>query len=200
MTVRWAGEEACTLAEGVLGLIEARTLPLWRPWALAVLGWAEAQAGRYPEGVRHLEDAIRRAETLPFLFGQSLWVTWLGLAHVLHGRLDAADREARRALALTRERGERGYEAWAQYLGGDVASRRAPPALDAAETAYRAALDGAVRLGMRPLAAHCHAALARVLAAAGRPEEAATHQGEASAAYQALGLPPRPDGPPPRRG
>jgi DNA-binding NtrC family response regulator/tetratricopeptide (TPR) repeat protein len=193
LTVRWEAEEARALAERVLAMIEARSLPLWRPWALAVLGWAHGQAGRHREGVRALEDAIALAETIPFLFGQSLWMIWLGLTHVLGGDLDAAEREAGRALALTRRRGERGYEAWAHYLRGEVAGRRPLPDLAAAEAAYRAALACATALGMRPLAAHCHAALGRVLTEAGRSAEADAHQEAAAAAYRDLGLGPRPE-------
>jgi tetratricopeptide (TPR) repeat protein len=188
LTVRGAPGEAVLAAEQALGTIETHGLVLWRPWAHAVLGWAHALAGRCADGARHLELAIQDAEALPFRFGQSLWVIWLGLTHVLAGAFEPAAREAARALLLTRQRGECGYEAWAHYLAGEVASRRNPPDPAAAEAAYQAALAGAEPLAMRPLVAHSHAALERVLSLMCSTERAAAHRDQARAAYQALGL------------
>jgi tetratricopeptide (TPR) repeat protein len=188
LTVQRAADEALALVARARSMIEARSLPLWSAWALAVEGWALALTGRFPDAVETLEQALALGERLPFLFGHSLWMIWLGLTHVLAGDLPAAERRAGQALELTRRRGERGYEAWAHYLTGEVASRRDPPDTPAAISAYEAAKAGALQLGMRPLAAHCHYALACALGAAGQAAEAATHLDAATTAYRALGL------------
>jgi tetratricopeptide (TPR) repeat protein len=188
LTVRRSADEARALAERALVMIEARRLPLWRPWALAVLGWAHALGGRPAEAAPLLGQALNLGARLPFLFGHSLWGIWLGLAHVLAGRPDDAAREGVRGLDLTRQRGERGYEAWAHYLLGEAASRRPEPDLEAARRAYEAALVQATGLGMRPLAAHCRHALARVLEQAGHSGEAAALRAAASEAYRTLDL------------
>jgi hypothetical protein len=64
-------------------------------------------------------------------------------------------------LALTRERAERGYEAWALHLLGDASHADRPDAQQA-EAYHRQAIVLATDLGMRPLIAHCHLGLAKL--------------------------------------
>jgi hypothetical protein len=66
------------------------------------------------------------------------------------------------ALVFAREREERGHEAWAYLLLGDTATRRDRPDVAAAEAYYASSAALAVRLGMRPLLAHCHFGLAKL--------------------------------------
>jgi hypothetical protein len=66
---------------------------------------------------------------------------------------------ARRALALAREHQERGWEAYALRLLGEVAARRDPPEAVQAERYYHQALTLTTELEMRPLLAHCHLGL-----------------------------------------
>ncbi|HVO84662.1 MAG TPA: tetratricopeptide repeat protein [Syntrophobacteria bacterium] len=76
----------------------------------------------------------------------------------LRGDLGIGDR----ALRLSRERGERGYEAWALRFLGEAASHCDPPDLETAEGHFRQALALADELSMRPLVAHCHLGLGKV--------------------------------------
>ncbi|PYM11670.1 MAG: hypothetical protein DMD81_26245 [Candidatus Rokuibacteriota bacterium] len=80
-------------------------------------------------------------------------------------RLDDAERFADQALALSRDRGERGGEIWALWLQGEIAFRRGPDVIELAAERYEQALALATELGMRPLMAHCHAGLARAVGA-----------------------------------
>ena len=82
-----------------------------------------------------------------------------GEAQLLAGRLEEAHALAERTLALAHEHQERGHQAYALRLLGDIAARRDPPELDQAEAHYRQALALAEELGMRPLQAHCHLGL-----------------------------------------
>jgi tetratricopeptide (TPR) repeat protein len=82
----------------------------------------------------------------------------LGEAHAL----------AERTLALTRERQERGHQAYALRLLGEIAAHRDPPDVDAAAAHYRQALALTEELGMCPLQAHCHHGLGTLYAAAGQ--------------------------------
>jgi tetratricopeptide (TPR) repeat protein len=66
---------------------------------------------------------------------------------------------AGRALDLARAHKERGHEAWALRLLGEVAAHQAPPEIEPAAHHYRQALALAEELGMRPLVAHCHLGL-----------------------------------------
>jgi tetratricopeptide (TPR) repeat protein len=82
------------------------------------------------------------------------------------------DARADRAVRLARERGERGYEAWALRLLGDMASHHDRPDVATADAHYGAAMDLASELGMRPLAAHCHRSIGTLYAKIGRLEQA----------------------------
>jgi predicted protein tyrosine phosphatase len=82
---------------------------------------------------------------------------------------------------LARGRGERGCEAWALRLLGDIASHHARPDVTAAAAHYGAAMTLASELDMRPLVAHCHFGLGRLYRRTGNPEQA--HLTTATAMY-----------------
>jgi hypothetical protein len=83
-------------------------------------------------------------------------------------------------LALAREHGERGNEAYALHLLGEVQSRRnAPGDSAAAESSYQSALALTQVLGMRPLAAYCRLGLGVLLERAGSRAEAQQHMSAA---------------------
>jgi len=90
------------------------------------------------------------------VFEEVLCRLFLGEAQVLAGHLEEAQALAERALALARERQERGHQAYALRLLGDIAARRDPPEGKPAVAHYQQALALADALGMRPLQAHCH--------------------------------------------
>jgi tetratricopeptide (TPR) repeat protein len=145
-----------------LETIETRGLPTWFPWAAALRGYALALAGRVDEGVVLLDRALERAVALPFLFGHSQWVAWLAHAHLLGGRPDPARRLGEEALRLSRQRGTRGYEAWALWVLGEIEASRGAAGAAAAETFTRQGRALAETLGMRPLVERCDAVLNRL--------------------------------------
>ena len=98
---------------------------------------------------------------------QALCRLSLGEAHLLAGRLEEAHALAERALALAHEHQERGHQAYALRLLGEIAARREPPESEQAEAHYRQALALAEELGMRPLQAHCHLGLGTLYAKIG---------------------------------
>jgi tetratricopeptide (TPR) repeat protein len=102
---------------------------------------------------------------------EAAFVIWLGEAYLLAGRLDEASTQAQRALEFSRAHQERGNEAYALRLLGEVAAQRHPPG-ERAEAHYRQALALAEELGMRPLVAHCHQGLACYMP---RPANARKH-------------------------
>jgi AraC-like DNA-binding protein len=73
------------------------------------------------------------------------------------GHRITGDRRAR-----ARDRKERGHEAWALRLLGEIHAHRGPPDVEVAEEYYHESLALAEELGMRPLAAHCHFGLAKL--------------------------------------
>jgi transcriptional regulator with GAF, ATPase, and Fis domain/tetratricopeptide (TPR) repeat protein len=155
--VRGALDEAASGLDEAIALIRERDVPAFLPWAAAARGYAAALAGDVATGMATLEAALERAIALPFLYGHSQWLAWLAHARLVAGRTDDALAPATEALRLSRERGERGYQAWALWMLAEVHSRRAP---DAAGTAASEALTLALELGMRPLAARVRETLA----------------------------------------
>ena len=90
---------------------------------------------------------------------------------------------ADRAVMLARGRGERGNEAWALRLLGDIASHHDRPEVTTAAAYYGAAMTLAAELDMRPLVAHCHLGLGRLYRRTGNLEQAQEHLTTATAMY-----------------
>jgi tetratricopeptide (TPR) repeat protein len=88
-----------------------------------------------------------------FAADHALRLTWLAEAYLLAGDRDAAKRVALRALELARRHGERGHEAYALRLLGELETKENVPDIEKAAEHYRAALTLAEILGMQPLAA-----------------------------------------------
>jgi len=107
---------------------------------------------------------------------------------VLAGRMEEAQVLAERELALTRERQERGHQAYAMHLLGEIAARRDPSEVEPAEAHYRQALALTNELGMRPLQAHCHRSLGTLYAATGQREQARTELSTAIEMYQSMDM------------
>jgi transcriptional regulator with AAA-type ATPase domain/tetratricopeptide (TPR) repeat protein len=164
--------EALQALEPALEVIEARGIPTWLPWAASLHGYALALGGRADDGAAQLERALERAGALPFLFGHAQWVAWLAHVRLLTGRLDEARRRGDEALRLSRQRGTRGYEAWALYVLAEVEAAGGPEARPAAEAFVHQAQTLAEVLGMRPLVARCGAVLNRLARLGGNSEMA----------------------------
>jgi tetratricopeptide (TPR) repeat protein len=127
-------------------------------------------------------------ETLGVGAYHSLLLVRLGEACLLDHRLEEAIAIGDRALQLCRERGERGYEAWALRFLGEVALHHDPLDLIAAEGHYSQALVQAGELSMRPLVVHCHFGLGRLCQRTGKREEAQQHLSTATAMYGEMGM------------
>ena len=120
------------------------------------------------------------------LGGQSLRMGYVSEAYLLAGRMQEAVQLAERALDLARAHKERGHEAWALRLLGEVATHQAPLEIELAEHHYRQALALAEELGMRPLQAHCHRGLGTLYARTGQREQARTALSTAIEMYQSM--------------
>jgi len=118
----------------------------------------------------------------------ALRMVWLGEAYLCAGRLDEAYPQALEALEFSRAHQERGNEASALRLLGDIATRCEPSEIAQAEDAYHQALALAEELGMRPLQAHCHRGLGTLYATSGQPEQARTALSAAIAMYTSMDM------------
>jgi hypothetical protein len=102
------------------------------------------------------------------------------------GRTHQAAETARDALMLAQRNGEKGQEAWAQWLLGTIYQKLEPSKNSEAERCLRSALQIASSRQMAPLVAHCHFALA-TLSACREPGQATQRQfDDAFARFRAL--------------
>ena len=90
------------------------------------------------------------------------------------------------ALNKKNDNQERGHQAYALRLLGDIAARHNPAEIEPASTYYRQALALTDELGMRPLQAHCHRGLGTLYATSGQPEQARAELSTAIEMYRAM--------------
>jgi predicted ATPase len=177
---------ALPLLERAVDLCQDTDLPIFFPRMAAALGAAYILSGRVADAVQLLTPAVEQTIATETAGFQALCDLSLGAAQLLAGRREEAQALAERALALTGERQERGHQAYALRLLGDIAARHESPARGQADVHYRQALTLADELGMRPLVAHCHLGLGTLYLKIGRPEQARAELSAAIALYRAM--------------
>ena len=106
-----------------------------------------------------LHQAVEQTTAMSMGYFQARSRLFLGEGQLLASCLDEAQALAEQGLTVAREHQERGSEAYALKLLGDVAMRRDPLEAETANTHYQQALTLADELGMRPLQAHCRCGL-----------------------------------------
>ena len=174
--------------ERALDLAHGAYLWLLVPLVAAPLGAAYALAGRTTDALLLLEQAVVQAVAMRYMWDHALRLIWLSKAYLLAGRLDEAGIQAQHALAFSRAHQERGHEAYALRLLGEVAAQRHPPEGEQAAAHYQQALALAEELGMRPLQAHCHLGLGTLYATQAQPEQARAGLSTARALYRAMDM------------
>ena len=178
-------QHAISILEHALAQCRATDIPLYLPVIMATLGLAYAWSGQVTEALRLLDQVEVRQTTGG---GGDRVMLHLGEAYLLAGRMEDAHRLAERALALSRDRKERGNQAWALRLLGEIAAQRQPADAAPAEAHYQQALALAEALGMRPLVAHCHLGLGKLYATIGHRAEARAALSAAIELYRAMDM------------
>jgi tetratricopeptide (TPR) repeat protein len=183
--VRGAFPSAMALLERGLAICRRWHNRDWYPEYAASLGLAYAQGGHLAEALPLLGQAVAQEATMGGGHG-AIGLTALSHGLLLAGRLEAARTQAKKALRLAQERQERGFQAWALRLLGEIAAHDTPPKIVPARAAYQQALALAEALGIRPLVAHCSRGLGTLYAATGQREQARTALSTAIEMYQAM--------------
>jgi tetratricopeptide (TPR) repeat protein len=160
----------------------------WFPETAAALGCAYACAARIAEALPLLEEAEQRGAAMGTMGGQSLRLGYVSEAYLLAGRMQEAAQLAGCALDLARAHKERGHEAWALRLLGEIAAHQAPLEIEPAEAHYRQALTLADELGMRPLVAHCHLGLGTLYAKTGQRQQDRAELSTTIEMYRAMAM------------
>jgi tetratricopeptide (TPR) repeat protein len=162
---------ALPLLERAVGLCQEADLLAWFPWMAPALGTAYTLAKRDADAVALLTQAMEQATARETVAFQALCRLSLGEVQLLAGHLEEAYALAEQTLAIARIHQERGNEAYALRLLGDIAAQREPPEIEQAEAYYQQALALAEALGMRPLQAHCHRGLGTLHINTGQREQ-----------------------------
>jgi tetratricopeptide (TPR) repeat protein len=177
---------ALPLLKRAVGLCQDADLPAYFPLVAAALGAAYTLGGHVADTVPLLTQAMEQTMATDMAGFQALCCLPLGEAYMLTGRLEEAHALAERALAIAHEHQERGHQAYALRLLGDIAAGHDPPHIEEAETHYQGALALAEELGMRPLVAHCHHSLGTLYAKFGQQEQARAELSTAIELYLAM--------------
>jgi len=172
--------------EHAMGICQDADLPIYFPRLAAALGEAYTLSGRIADAVPLLAQALEHTMATDMIGLQVLCRLPLGEAQLRAGRLEEAQALSEQALALARTHQERGHQAYALRLLGDIAAHRDPPEVEPAEAYYRQALALANELGMRPLQAHCHRGLGTLYSRTGQQAQAQTELAAAIALYRAM--------------
>src|SRR5262249_19478128 len=139
------------------------------------------------EGLSHLDAAVEGAMTMGRFSRLPLLLVKCGQIHLLADEPDEAMRLAIEALRLATIQHEHGNEVYARHFLGDLHSREDSQVAEA-RRCYGDALKLAVELGMRPMAAHCHAGLSRLYARTGDDRQAREHRTAAATAYREMDM------------
>jgi tetratricopeptide (TPR) repeat protein len=174
-----------------------RGLGVCQTWGLQTLGFhgvasflgaAYVLAGRVAEALPLLEQVVQQTAATGAVFAHVVGVIPLGEGYLRAGRIEDALHQAQHAVEVCRQHHERGHEAWALRLLGEIAAQSNPSEVEQAVAHYRQALTLAEELGMRPLQAHCHLGLGTLYAKAGRREQAHTELSAAIDLYRAMDM------------
>jgi tetratricopeptide (TPR) repeat protein len=179
---------ALPLLGRAVSLCQEANLPTNFPWMAEPLGAAYTLAGHIADVVPLLTQVMERSMETEMVVTQARCRLSLGEAQVLVGHLEEAHTLAEGALAFARAHQERGNEAYALRLLGDIAAQREPLEIEPAEAYYQQALTLAEELGMRPLQAHCRLSLGTLYVNTGQREQACTELSTAIELYRDMDM------------
>jgi class 3 adenylate cyclase/tetratricopeptide (TPR) repeat protein len=171
--------------ERALSVCRAAGIVTYVPQAVSRLGLAYARCGRLTEALPRLEEAVLYTN---YVYAYASFTRALAEGYFLAGRTDEAIQLAKRALALARERGNRGEDAWSLRLLGEIYSRAPAPNAEQARSSYDEARNIADALGMRPLVAHCHLGLGKLRRHTGEGANAQDHLTTAARMYREMDM------------
>jgi class 3 adenylate cyclase/tetratricopeptide (TPR) repeat protein len=180
------GEAAIPVLERGLHVAERSGLGGWRITLICPLGYAYALAGQHEKAISLLRDGL--GEFVAMRGGNALFAGWLGEVYLRTGRANDALKFATDALEAARRRGERGYEARARHILGDIAGLADPLNLSVATSRQEESITLAQELGMRPLVAHCHLSLGKLHRRTNNHAQAREHLTIATAMYREMAM------------
>jgi tetratricopeptide (TPR) repeat protein len=179
---------AFPLLQRAMNLSREADAPIWSVSMTIALAAAYGLRERMADALPLLSHAMEQATVLQRPNEQANCHLILGEAQLLAGHLQEARARAQDALVLFRERRERGPQAYALCLLGNIAVRLEPAQIELAAIHYQQARAVAEELGMRPLVAHCHLGLGKLYRRTGKREQAQEHLTIATTMYREMGM------------
>jgi len=160
LLLRGECEKAIGLLDLSMKICQSAGIPVYIPFVASRLGAAYAIGGRIADALPYLQEGVGSSASVGRVGFLPLSMVWLSEGYLLSGRTTEAHEVATRAFELAQTHKERGHEAWALKMLGDIAGHR-DPSTNESEVFYHRALMLGHELGMRPLEAHCHAGLGK---------------------------------------
>jgi DNA-binding NtrC family response regulator/tetratricopeptide (TPR) repeat protein len=179
---------AILLLERALVLSRTWSLFEWASGAASSLGFAYILAGRTPEALPLLTDDSATEQPIGALGGEARRLAYRAAGRLATGNRNEALADARRVLEIAMTRRERGNEAWALHLLGDLVAGGDVSDVETADRRYREARALADERGMRPLVARCHLGLGTLYRGAGMSARARDHLTTAVAMFRDMDM------------
>ncbi len=154
----------------------------------ASFGHAQSLLGDPDHALPILQEAVRPQKVSFSVVPSGYPLTALAEVYRLKGETKKAIQHAEEALSIFRQREERGFAAWACYYMAKIQSEDKSVQVQHAIQTYRQALEQAVRLGMRPLAAHIHLGLGQLYLKKGESTEARSELMAAIDLYRTMNM------------
>ncbi len=181
-------DDATSTLEHAVGVARGGGLPLMESAAQVYLGYAYLLGGATDRALETLELARALADRIGFSAFNLHAAALLAEARITSGEIEQAEALALRALDLCRRHNQRGYEADALRILGELFVARQRIDLDQARFYYMRALALAGELGMQPLVGRCHFGLGRLYRRAGERAPAQQHLRTATAMFRDMGM------------
>ncbi|HET6365788.1 MAG TPA: AAA family ATPase [Pseudomonadales bacterium] len=181
-------EKALYLLERSLEACRDKQLTVWRPIPSSLLGLTRARLGRPEDALPLLEDGVRLSEELGVKAYLASWTVNLAGGLLAAGNITRARETAQRGLDLALAHKERGHQAYALRLLGEIAARSEPADLALAEKDLTQALAIAEELGMRPLLGRIHLSLGEMSRLGGDHGKAEAHIFHAVSLFRAMDM------------
>jgi tetratricopeptide (TPR) repeat protein len=183
---RGAADRAIPLLERSVSLAQQGNFQVSN--AASALGASLTLAGRVEEALPVLQRSVEASAVKGRMSNHSLYLVRLGCAQLLARRLHEARDTAVRALETARTCRERGHEARALYLHGEIAAADDSSDPATAVKHYVQAMALAGELGMRPVVAQCHGKLGTLERLTGAPDRARAHLNRAATMFREMGM------------
>ena len=163
---------ACAYGNDCVALTSEHGLFHWAPYGRIFQGWADAQQGEATKGIPRIRDGLAAFEATGARVTTPLFLTLLGEALALAGKIEESFAALDDALAKAAASGVRGWDAEIHRLRGELTARLPYPDPTKVEDSFRTALAIAREQGARGYELRAATSLARLWREHGRRDEA----------------------------